>query len=115
MIKKIPCGGFSYDDSEITFENGVIHPIGGGGGAEPIIFGAYNDEGYAVLEDGKKAVDIGDALENNIGRVFVAVDNVLYLVMANPATYNGKFAMSPEKTLTSYADGDTDSFNLINI
>lgn len=29
-IKKIPCGGFSYDDTEIAFEDGVIHPIGGG-------------------------------------------------------------------------------------
>lgn len=28
MIKKIPCGGFSYDDSEIAFDNGVIHTIG---------------------------------------------------------------------------------------
>lgn len=26
-IKKIPCGGWSYDDSEIVFEDGVIHPI----------------------------------------------------------------------------------------
>lgn len=32
-IQKIPCGGFSYDDTEIAFENGVIHPIGGGGGS----------------------------------------------------------------------------------
>lgn len=33
MIKKIPCGGFSYDDTEIAFEDGVIHPIGGGSDA----------------------------------------------------------------------------------
>lgn len=26
-IKKIPCGGWSYDDTEIAFEDGVIHPI----------------------------------------------------------------------------------------
>lgn len=44
MIKKIPCGGFSYDDTEIAFEDGVIHPIGGGGGGMLIGHIHYNED-----------------------------------------------------------------------
>lgn len=92
----------------------MIEKLGqGGGGAETIVFTADSDESYAQLNDGKKASDIGAAFENNIGRVFIENDDVLYLVMANPATYNGNFAMSPDYALTSSADPDVISFNKI--
>ena len=85
------------------------------GGADPIIFTAFLDEGYLVLNDGKTSGDIGTAFGNNIGRVFIEENGVLYLVVANPATYHGKFAMSPEYTLTSYATPNDNAFNKIGI
>lgn len=99
----------------ITLCSGGKLPTGGGGGADPIIFTAFLDEGYLVLNDGKKSGDIGTAFGNNIGRVFIEENGVLYLVVANPATYRGKFAMSPEYTLTSYATPNDNAFNKIAI
>lgn len=36
-IKKIPCGGWLYDDESITFEDGVMKVVGGGGGGGNLI------------------------------------------------------------------------------
>lgn len=36
-IKKIPCGGFYYDDETIEFEDGVMKVIGGGSGGGAMI------------------------------------------------------------------------------
>lgn len=40
-IKRSPCGGFSYDDSQIEFVDNVIQIKGGGGSGG--LYGAKND------------------------------------------------------------------------
>lgn len=47
-IQRIPCGGFSYDDSQIEFVDNVIQVKGGGGSG-----------GVAIFD----AIDIGDDVQ----------------------------------------------------
>lgn len=61
-IKKIPCGGWSYDDSEIVFEDGVIHPIGGGGSDAMIVTFTMDEEGNFTAD--KTYDELFEAMQN---------------------------------------------------
>lgn len=49
-IQRIPCGGFSYDDSQIEFVDNVIQVKGGGGSGGVAIFDMTD------IGDGAKAI-----------------------------------------------------------
>lgn len=58
-IKKIPCGGWLYDDEQITFEDGVMKVIGGGGISEAPIDGkqyARKDAEWSEVQSGGGAM-----------------------------------------------------------
>lgn len=64
-IKKIPCGGFSYDDTEIAFEDGVIHPIGGGGIMVVNFVFDYDEETEeGTITADKKPTEVYNALKS---------------------------------------------------
>lgn len=58
-IQRIPCGGFSYDDSQIEFVDNVIQVKGGGGSGGVTIFDAIDvgDDVYAVQCSAKELWD----------------------------------------------------------
>lgn len=43
-IKKIPCGGWLYDDEQIEFEDGVMRVVGGGSQTMVVRFDVAEDE-----------------------------------------------------------------------
>lgn len=49
-IKKIPCGGWLYDDESITFEDGVMKVVGGGFGGGAMVV-TFEVDGYNLSCD----------------------------------------------------------------
>lgn len=64
-IKKIPCGGWLYDDEQITFEDGVMKVIGGGSGGSSVIIVEVTEELEGEYKASKTGDEICEELKNN--------------------------------------------------
>lgn len=72
-IKKIPCGGFCYDDDQIAFEDGVMKVIGGGsGGSQTVVkimltenVDAESDDSPYIIESDMTVSEIEEAFESS--------------------------------------------------
>lgn len=60
-IKRIPCGGFFYDDESIEFDGRVIKAIGGGSGAMVVTATISVDEGEVSVAVDKSILEILEA------------------------------------------------------
>lgn len=104
MIKKIPCGGFSYDDSEIAFDNGVIHPIGGGGWPSDLPKPSVG--GYGYTEQGEQTVITWDGDTEGRESLF----GEMYLISEESFSKNSAIG-----AVISFANGNTLNVSANNI
>lgn len=68
-IKKIPCGGWLYDDETITFEDGVMKVIGGGSGGGGMIVKVIADTETFALSADKTFAEIKEAFNAGVNVV----------------------------------------------
>lgn len=76
-IKKIPCGGFMYDDETIIFENGVMKAIGGGSGGGAMVVNfviQVSGEELIVSADKTPAEVIAAALIGSVMGTMISPD-----------------------------------------
>lgn len=88
-IKKIPCGGWLYDDEQITFEDGVMKVIGGG--FNPFIINLSEDPnnvGHFIAD--KSSEELMSAYLNGeyiIGHAILSTDSIWLDFNVNSLTF----------------------------
>lgn len=100
-IKKIPCGGWSYDDSEIVFEDGVIHPIAGGGSGAMIVTFTMDEEGNLTadktVEEVTTAFNQGEVITGilSVYEISMGLGSPILMYMEKPCFINVVESITP--------------------